>query len=62
MATRGIYRIRDGCTQQHSVLVDYGPDFGNEKLEMPEARYKTDGFEPRFDRLPWKEKSDARPV
>lgn len=62
MATRGIYRIRNDSTQQHSVLVDYGPDYGNVKIEMPQAGYKTSGFEPPFDRLLWKADYDARSV
>jgi hypothetical protein len=52
MKPQGIYRERNGWANQHSVRVKY--DEGNE-LDVPEDRYKSDGYQPPFDQLPWKD-------
>src|SRR5271163_1088794 len=46
---KGIYRIRNGTTNQHSVYVRYivGDDV------IPENRYRTSGYNPPFDFLRW---------
>jgi surface antigen len=48
---KGIHRIKDGWVNQHSVLVKY--DEGQE-MEMPEDRYRSQGYQPAFENLPWK--------
>lgn len=50
MAPRGIYRERNGWGNQHSVLVDYG----KHQMDVPEEKYRANGYQPPFDELPWK--------
>ena len=56
MVARGIYRERNGWGNQHSARVKY--DVGSE-LDMLEDRYKSRGYQPLFDQLPWKD-ADVR--
>jgi hypothetical protein len=48
---RGVYRVRCGWPDQHSVLVDYGGVL----MEVPEDRYRQRAYQPAFRKLPWKE-------
>ncbi len=68
MAAHGIYRIRDGWVNEHSAVVKF--DDGNE-VEIPESRYRgrwpdgpmlyrTQGYMPAFDELPWKDEDDSK--
>jgi len=50
----GLYRIPMGWGDQHSVLVDYG----SERLEISESRYRENGYRPRFDELPWQDEDE----
>jgi hypothetical protein len=52
MAAHGLYRIRNGWANQHSVVVKY--DDGNE-IEVPEDRYREQGCQPAFEQLKWKD-------
>jgi surface antigen len=47
---RGLYRIRNGWVTQHSVRVEY--DNEGER-EIPETEYRSRGYAPAFDELPW---------
>jgi hypothetical protein len=47
--TRGIYRERIG--NQNSVCIRY--DDGDE-IDLPEDKYRAQGYDPPFDKLPWK--------
>jgi hypothetical protein len=49
--TRGIYRELNGWGAQHSAHILY--DDGDE-VDLPEDRYRAQGYDPPFDRLPWK--------
>ncbi len=56
MSAQGMYRKRDGWSDQHSVRVKYD---GAVELEVPEQFYKEKGWLPPFDELPWAgEKTD----
>jgi hypothetical protein len=48
---RGVYRVRQGWADQHSVLVDYGGVL----MELPEDRYRKAAYRPAFRNLPWKD-------
>ena len=48
---RGLHRLRDGWVTQHSVLVDVDD---SARKEMPESQYREKGYQPPFERLPWK--------
>ena len=50
MSAQGMYRKRDGWSDQHSVRVKYD---GTVELEVPEKFYKEKGWQPLFDELPW---------
>jgi hypothetical protein len=50
MSAEGMYRKRDGWSDQHSVRVKYD---GAVELEVPEKFYKEKGWLPLFDDLPW---------
>ena len=50
MAPRGIYRERNGWGNQHSVFVGYG----DHRMDIPEDRYREEGYQPAFESLPWK--------
>jgi hypothetical protein len=53
MAPRGIYRERNGWgANQHSARVKYDE---HQELDMAEDKYRTSGYEPPFDQLPWKD-------
>jgi hypothetical protein len=49
--TRGIYRELNGWGNQHSARILY--DDGDE-VDLPEERYRAQGYYPPFDKLPWK--------
>ena len=49
--TRGVDRERDGWGNQHRVRIRY--DDG-EEIDLPEDRYRAQGYDPLFDKLPWK--------
>jgi hypothetical protein len=49
--TRGIYREINGWGAQHSARIRY--DDGDE-VDLPEERYRAQGYDPPFDKLPWK--------
>jgi hypothetical protein len=49
--TRGIYRELNGWGNQHSARIRY--DDGDE-IDLPEDRYRAQGYDPPFDKLPWK--------
>jgi hypothetical protein len=49
--TRGIYREINGWGSQHSARIRY--DDGDE-VDLPEERYRAQGYDPPFDKLPWK--------
>jgi hypothetical protein len=52
MEPHGIYRERNGWGTQHSVRVKYDE---HQELDMAEDRYRTRGYEPPFDELPWRD-------
>jgi hypothetical protein len=54
--TQGIYRERVGS--QNSVRIRY--DDG-EEIDLPENRYRAQGYDPPFDQLPWKGADEAQP-
>ena len=49
--TRGVYRELNGWGVQHSAHILY--DDGDE-VDLPEDRYRAQGYDPPFDKLPWK--------
>ena len=49
--TRGIYRELNGWGNQHSARIRY--DDGDE-VDLSEDRYRAQGYDPPFDKLPWK--------
>jgi hypothetical protein len=55
MEARGIYRERDGWSDQHSVRVKYDE---RQELDLPEDRYRALGYQPPFDQLRWKDDVD----
>jgi hypothetical protein len=59
MEARGIYRERNGWSNQHSVRVKYDEhqEFDMPELDMPEDRYRARGYQPPFDQLPWKDEA-----
>jgi hydroxymethylpyrimidine pyrophosphatase-like HAD family hydrolase len=48
---RGVYRVRQGWADQHSVLVD----FGGVLMAVSAACYRQSGYRPEFRKLRWKE-------
>lgn len=50
MEPRGAFKIRDGWGGQHSAWIDYG----TKSFEVPEDQYRSQGYQPPFDDLPWK--------
>jgi hypothetical protein len=56
MSAEGMYRKRDGWSDQHSVRVKYD---GCVELEVPEKWYKEKGWRPLFDDLPWSDEAAA---
>ena len=50
MVPRGIYRIKNGWANQHSVMVQYDDV---RELEIPEDQYREQGYQPPFDSLSW---------
>lgn len=55
---RGIFKIKDGWANQHSACVEY--DDG-QTHELPEDRYRAQGYNPPFDKLPWQHEIEGRP-
>ena len=49
MAT-GLNRTRDGWANQHSARVRYAD---GKELDVPEDQYRSQGYLPPFDKLPW---------
>jgi hypothetical protein len=56
MEPRGLYRERNGWGNQHSVRVKYDE---HQELDLAEDRYRTRGYHPPFEKLPWKDESDG---
>ena len=56
--TRGVYREQNGWGQQHSARIRY--DDG-EEIDLPEERYRAQGYDPPFDKLPWKAVGQTQP-
>ena len=54
MEPRGIYRERNGWGNQHSAHVKYDE---HQELDVSEDRYRERGYQPSFDKLPWKDES-----
>jgi hypothetical protein len=54
MEPRGLYRERNGWGNQHSVRVKYDE---RQELDLAEDRYRARGYQPPFDKLPWKDES-----
>jgi hypothetical protein len=54
MEPRGLYRERNGWGDQHSVRVKYDE---RQELDLAEERYRARGYQPPFDKLPWKDES-----
>jgi hypothetical protein len=54
MAAQGLYRVRNGWGNQHSVVMKY--DDGKE-FEVSETQYRDRDYMPLFDDLPWQEES-----
>ena len=52
MEPRGLYRERNGWVNQHSVRVKYDE---HQELDVAEDRYRARGYQPPFDKLPWKD-------
>ena len=52
MEPRGLYRERNGWGNQHSVRVKYDE---RQELDLAEDRYRARGYQPPFDKLPWKD-------
>jgi len=52
MEPRGLYRERNGWVSQHSVRVKYDE---HQELDVAEDRYRARGYQPPFDKLPWKD-------
>jgi hypothetical protein len=51
MAARGVYREQHRWGNQNSARVRY--DDGKE-ADIPEDDYRSQGYQPSFDDLPWK--------
>jgi hypothetical protein len=49
--TREPYRELNGWGNQYSARIRY--DDGDE-VDLPEERYRAQGYDPPFDKLPWK--------
>jgi hypothetical protein len=56
MSAQGLYRKRNGWGDQHSVRVKYD---GAVELEVPEAFYREEGWQPPADELPWHDESEG---
>ena len=54
MDPRGLYRERNGWGNQHSARVKYDE---HQELDIPEDKYRARGYQPPFDRLPWKDEA-----
>lgn len=52
MEPRGVYRERNGEGDQPSARVKYDE---HQELDVPEDRYRARGYQPPFDKLPWKD-------
>ncbi len=50
----GISRTKDGWGDQGSVLVRYPDDT---ELDIPEDRYRMEGYSPPYEDLPWSDGS-----
>jgi len=57
MGPLGIYRVRNGWENEHSVCVRYSD---GTHLEMAEGIYRMRHHLPVFDDLPWKDKDLPR--
>ena len=55
MEAHGIYRERNGWGTQHSARVKY--DEYHQELDVSEDRYRARGYQPPFDKLPWKDEA-----
>ena len=55
--TRGVDRERNGWGNQHRVRIRY--DDG-EEIDLPEDRYRAQGYDPLFDKLPWKARGQTQ--
>jgi hypothetical protein len=53
---RGLYRERNGWGNQHSVRVKYDE---RQELDLAEDRYRARGYQPAFDKLPWKDEGNG---
>ena len=49
---KGLYRIRNGWGDEHSVCVEYAD---GTRLDMAEALYRMRKHEPPVDELPWQD-------
>lgn len=57
MAIHGLYRIKNGWVNQHSVIVK---NENGDEFEISETQYRDRDYAPSFDDLPWREEdSDA---
>jgi len=54
--TRGIYRERLGNLSSVRIRYDDG-----DEIDLPEQRYRAQGYDPPFDWLPWKGVGQAQP-
>jgi hypothetical protein len=52
MKPTGLFRERNGWGAQHSVRVKYDE---RQELDLAEDRYRERGYQPPFDKLPWKD-------
>ena len=53
---RGIYRVRRlGGLGSDARVTD-----GATEMDVPESVYRARGYQPAFDKLPWKDKYDAK--
>jgi hypothetical protein len=52
LGKRGMLRIKNGFLQSHSAVVQFGR-FGT--FTVPEDHYRSQGYEPDFDQLPWRD-------
>ncbi|MEO9168657.1 MAG: hypothetical protein ABI230_09665 [Aestuariivirga sp.] len=48
----GIWREKDGWANEHSVRVKY-PD--GKEIDVPEHLYRSSGYKPPFEELPWED-------
>jgi hypothetical protein len=48
----GLYRVREGWGNEHSVCVEYAD---GTRLEIGESLYRIKGCQPPLDELPWKD-------